>query len=861
MTIIHTDDRLGEKMSNKTNTLSTAEPASTPKNAKTEKNTPKSTKKHSPEYMQNRELSWLKFNERVMDEAKDPTVPLIERLRFLTIFTTNLDEFFMVRVGSLIDMLPLGAEGSDNKTGMTPQEQLDAIYRETRRLYRKRDDLFYRLVSELQGRDIHFLKYDALTPSEQEFCERYFSHEIMPLLIPQIIDKLHPFPQMQNKAVAIGMLLQGTGKKPVPALLSLPSVIPDVLYLPGSGIRVVSTADILYEFADVAFSTYEVLEKVKLCITRNADIHAEDEDLELSSDFRNLMKKMLRDRRHLAPLRLELSHEISADMKKFLVDKLNLTEDQVFCSRAPLKLDFAYPLGDKLNEQQTAELLYTPYEQRIPQTVERGVSMFTQIQEHDLLLSYPYESMDPFLDLLDEASTDDDVVSISITIYRLARKSRLVQALCRAAENRKKVTVLIELRARFDEQNNIDWSEEFEKAGCNIIYGTPNYKVHSKLCLITRKEGKELRTYTQAGTGNYNEKTSKLYTDLCLMTCNPYIGRDALQFFQNMGIANLEGNYRSLIVSPVSLKSTVLRLMDREIAKGRDGFMFFKMNSFTDKEIIEKLRDASRAGVTVKMLIRGITCLVPAVKNETENIEIRSIVGRYLEHSRIYIFGKDDQESMYIASADFMTRNTERRVEVGCPIYSEEVRAKIHTIVALMWADNLKARRLKSDGKYHWIKNAVKAEEMTADAGLIGSSAAEDEELAAAAALEETAAAEEAASTAGGASPNADAADASAEAAAASVPQWLLSMTTPRAENRGVSAQDAQMELAIRTGYLPGEAKKKRNPPANRRILKMLRMLRIPRVPAALRTPEMLRSRTALTLSSRTERRRASSRS
>lgn len=739
------------------------------------------TRKSKNDYMQNRELSWLKFDERVMDEAVDPTVPLLERLRFLTIFTTNLDEFFMVRVGSLIDMLPLGEDASDNKTGMTPQEQLDAIYTETRRLYEKRDALFSSLVSELKIKDIHYLKYQELTPAEQEFAENYFSHEIMPLLTPQIVDKLHPFPQLQSKSIAIGVLLKGSGKKPVPALLSLPSVIPEILYLPGSGIRFISTGDILYEFADVAFSTYEVIEKVKLCITRNADIHAEDEDLELSSDFRNLMKKMLRDRRHLSPLRLELSHEISADAKKFLVDKLGLTEDQVFYSTAPLKLDFAYPLGDKLNEQQAKELLYTPYTQRIPQTIDQNTSMFRQIQEHDLLLSYPYESMDPFLDLLDEASMDDDVVSISITIYRLARKSRLVRALCRAAENGKKVTVLIELRARFDEQNNIDWSEEFEKAGCNIIYGTPNYKVHSKLCLITRKEDKNIRTYTQVGTGNYNEKTSRLYTDLCLMTCNPYIGKDALQFFQNMGIGNLKGSYRALIVSPVSLKSTVLSLMDREIRKGKDGFMFFKMNSFTDKDIIKKLREASRAGVTVKMIIRGITCLVPGIPEETENIEIRSIVGRYLEHSRIYIFGKDEDEKMYIASADFMTRNTERRVEVGCPIYSSEVQAEIHHIVALMWADNMKARRLKTDGKYQWIRPADYTVSDSTDTPSKNTSGADH-------------------TTEPESSSSQD----------SSVPSWLLAMTTSRAENRGVNAQDAQMEYAIRTGYLPGEGGKQK---------------------------------------------------
>ena len=698
-----------------------------------------SKKPRKSEYMQNRELSWLKFNERVMDESVDPSVPLLERLRFLTIFTTNLDEFFMVRVGSLIDMLPLGEDARDNKTGYTPREQLNTIYSETRTLYKKRDELFRNLIAELKTRDIHYLEYPELTPAEQEFAENYFSHEIMPLLTPQIVDKLHPFPQLQNKSIAIGVLLKGAGKKPVPALLSLPSVTPEILYLPGSGIRFVSTGDLLYEFSDAMFSTYEVIEKVKLSITRNADIHAEDEDLELSSDFRNLMKKMLRDRRHLAPLRLELSHEISDDARHFLTDKLGLTEDQIFYTSAPMKLDFAYPLGDKLNEQQKKELLYTDYTPRIPQDIEGNISMFRQIQEHDLLLSYPYDSMNPFLDLLDEASTDDDVVSISITIYRLARTSRLVRALCRAAENGKKVTVLIELRARFDEQNNIDWSEEFEKAGCNIIYGTPNYKVHSKLCLITRKEDKSIRTYTQVGTGNYNEKTSKLYTDLCLMTCNPYIGKDALRFFQNMGIGNLKGKYRALIVSPVSLKSTVLSLIDREISKGKDGFMFFKMNSFTDKDIIKKLREASCAGVTSRMIIRGITCLVPGIPGETENVEIRSIVGRYLEHSRIYIFGKEADEKMYIASADFMTRNTERRVEVGCPVDAPEVRAKIHHIVSLMWADNTKARRLGSDGSYHRILPAESCE------------------------------------------------------------------GTP-----GVNAQDAQMEYAVRTGYLPEKGADKR---------------------------------------------------
>ena len=760
-------------------------------------------------FMQNRELSWLKFNERVMDEALDPTVPLLERLRFLTIFTTNLDEFFMVRVGSLLDMVPLGDEAADNKTGMTAQQQLDAIYEDVRVLYAKRDKFFSDLVQELKLKDIHFLTFAELTADEQETVEHYFSHEIMPLLTPQIVDKLHPFPQMQSKTINIGVWLKQEGsKKLIPAFLPLPATIPQVIYLPGSGVRMISTADILYEFADVAFSTYEVTSKVKLCITRNADIHAEDEDLEMSDDFRDLMKKMLKDRRHLAPLRLELSHEISEDGLKFLTEKLGITEAQVFYSNAPLMLDFAYSMEEKLNEREKAELLYTPYRQRIPYQIEPGVSMFEQIQKHDILLSYPYESMDPFLDLLDEASRDPGVVSISITIYRLARKSRLVHALMRAAEKGKNVTVLMELRARFDEQNNIDWSEELEKAGCTVIYGTPNYKVHSKICLITRKEGDDIQSYTQVGTGNYNEKTSKLYTDLCLMTCNTYIGKDARTFFRNMGIGNLQGTYRSLIVSPVSLKSTVIDLIDQEIEKGKNGFMFFKMNSLTDKEIIEKLHEASKAGVTIKMIIRGICCLIPGKKGETDNIEVRSIVGRYLEHSRVYIFGKGEEEKMYIASADFMTRNTSRRVEVGCPIYSQAVASKIHNMLAIMWADNMKARRLSADGKYRWIdKNLIEGE-------IPQSYDEANAEIAASRASAETSvneteqSVEILADEAGDFSKDGNYSDKAPVREDKRIPLWLTEMINEARETRGFSAQDAQMELAEKNGYLPEDAAK-----------------------------------------------------
>lgn len=654
-------------------------------------------------FLQNRELSWLKFDERCMDEAMDKSVPLLERLRFLSIFTTNLDEFYRVRVGSLIDLLPLGDAARDSKSKMTPAEQLRAIYDTTRQLYQKRDALFAELTAELKEYGVEYLTFRELTPEEQSFAEDYFSGHLMPVLSPQIVDKLHPFPQLQNKDHAVGVMLKSMKGESVPALLVMPHGLPDILCFPGSPIRFVTMDEILYEFADAVFTPYKVVEKVKLCVTRNADIHAEDEDLEYSEDFRDLMEKMLKDRRHLAPLRLELSHRVSSDSLKFLTHRLGIKKSQVFVTESPLSMGFAYSLENRLSKKQKETLLYPPYEPRIPKTVDPGRQMLDQLKRHDILLSYPYESMEPFLRLVEEAADDRDVVSVQITIYRLAKQSRLVTALCRAAENRKDVTVLMELRARFDEQNNINWSEILEQAGCNVIYGTPNYKVHSKLCLITRRENGRYRYYTQAGTGNYNEKTAKLYTDLCLMTSNPEVGAEASLFFRNMGIGNLYGNYQELLVSPVTLKKTVIELIDRETRKGSNGYLFFKINSLTDKDIMQKLHEASCAGVTVKMIVRGITCLIPGVPGKTENIEIHSIVGRYLEHSRIYIFGTGESEKVYIASADFMTRNTERRVEIGCPVLDESVKARIHEIVRMLWSDNQKARVITADGGYEKI--------------------------------------------------------------------------------------------------------------------------------------------------------------
>lgn len=625
----------------------------------------------SGRYMQNRELSWLQFNERCMRQAKDSSNPLLERLRFLSIFTSNLDEFFMVRVGSLIDMLPLGKKYTDDKTGETAEEQLTKIYDRVRILYAQRDAIYQELEKEFRIKGVFRLKYEEMTASEQEYVENYFSNSILPMLSPMLVDPQHPFPHLSNKGVEICVRLRKKKGEEYFAFLPVPVDLPQILYLPGPGVRYIGMEDLLLELADVVFDTYTVEEKIQICITRNADIHAEDEDCEKNEDFRKVMQKLLKDRRRLAPLRLEMTDHPSSKMLKFLQSRLRLSDSQIFYTGGPLQMKYAYRLENKLNPEQKKEMLFEPYTPKTPGELAGKESMFDRIRKKDRLLSYPYESMKPFLRLLEESASDPDVRSIQITIYRLAGKSKLVKYLCRAAENGKKVTVLIELRARFDEQNNIDWSKEFEKSGCTIMYGMANFKVHSKL-----------------------------YTDFSLMTADPGIGEDAALFFRNMGIGNLEGRYDHLLVAPLELQEKVIAGIEREMQKGPEGYLFFKLNSLTDRRIIEKLRDASCAGVKIHMMVRGICCLVPGIPGETENIEVRSIVGRYLEHSRIYVFGKGSTEKMYIASADFMTRNTRRRVEVGCPILDPDVRAKIWEVIHLQWSDNTKAMKLLPECKY-----------------------------------------------------------------------------------------------------------------------------------------------------------------
>ena len=654
-------------------------------------------------YTQNRELSWLAFNERVLAEAADESVPLLERLKFASIFTSNLDEFFMIRVGSLFDLMGVEPGRRDSRSGMTPEEQLHAIYDAVRPLYREREAVCLGLERLLRRYDICRLEWKELSGSEKKYCQRYFHSEVEPIISPQIVDTHHPFPHLKNNVLHIGAWVKYRSRD-VFGVIPMPEALPGVLFLPcDEGLRYIHMEELLLHHAGDIFANYDVRAKCVFRVTRNADINPEDEafDMDENDDFRKKMRKALRQRTRLAPVRLELSERISGDFLEYLKKRLPVTDEQVFFTSAPLRLDYAFSMAGKLTDPELRRAMtYPEFKPCRNAQIRTGESVIRQISRSDKLLSFPFESMSPFLTLLKEASEDPDVISIKITIYRLARKAKLVEYLCAAAENGKDVTVFIELRARFDEQNNIDWSERLEDAGCNVFYGFENYKIHSKICLITRRERGEIRYITQVGTGNYNEKTAEQYTDVSLLTSNRDIGQDAVEFFKNMSIGELDGEYRHLLVSPYSLKREVLRLMDGEIAKGSAGRMRFKINSLTDMDIIERLRKASRAGVRIDMVVRGICCILPGIPGETENIHIVSIVGRFLEHSRIYCFGEGESERMYISSADFMTRNTQRRVETACPIYDSAVRAKLNGIMDLCLMDNVKARELHADGSY-----------------------------------------------------------------------------------------------------------------------------------------------------------------
>ena len=647
-------------------------------------------------YTQNRELSWLEFNARVLAEAEDETVPLLERFKFLAIFTSNLDEFFMIRVGSLTDMAALEPNRRDTKSGLTAGEQLSRIYAAVEPLYARRDAAFRDVDARLAQEDLCRTSMDELDSSERKYIKRYFNTMIAPVLSPQVVDSHHPFPHLEGKVLHIAVLLSHKKNERL-GLIPVPASLPPITFLPNDKRRYLMTEDILLAFADSIFEMYDVLEKTVFCVTRNADVPLDDEPFGSEQvDLRKKMERMLRQRRRMAIVRVELSRPVSSHFKECLHKRFEVTDEQIFLSRsAPLRMSYAFSLGDYLSDGRRSRLSDPPFIPQQPAMLPAGQSLLKTALQRDVLLSYPYESMEPFLQMIREAANDPPVLSVRITIYRLASKAKLVEYLCAAAENGKDVTVLIELRARFDEQNNIDWSERLEEAGCKIIYGFEEYKVHSKICLITRRERGGVRYITQVGTGNYNEKTARQYTDVSLVTSSESIGMDAAQFFNNMAMSNLNGRYNRLLVAPTSLKNNILSLMDGEIAKGSDGYILLKFNSLTDIDMIEKLHEAS-----VEMIIRGICCLLPGVPGKTENITVTSIVGRFLEHSRIYVFGRGENEKMYISSADLMTRNTERRVEIACPIDSPAVRARLHDILFAMQHDTVKARVLQPDGSY-----------------------------------------------------------------------------------------------------------------------------------------------------------------
>lgn len=650
-------------------------------------------------YTQNRELSWLKFNKRVLEEAKDPDVPLMERMKFVAIFTSNLDEFFMIRVGSLYDMAAMKVQTTDKRSGLTPQQQLDRIYEAVAPLYKERDKTYAEIKKRLNPYGICGLSFKELQDPEKKYVKKYFKDQILPVLSPQIVDANHPFPHLLNKEIYVVASLKRDNKKML-GIVPVPQYISEILFLPGHDIRYIRMEKILMEYMEVIFDKYEVSDKNYICVTRNADISPDDESLDINDDFRTLMKKTLNKRRRMAVVRLETANPLPESLETYFCEKFHIAPKQIFRTKMPMKLSYIFSVAEKVPEHMRRTLVYEPFSPQKAAMVEDETSIMKQIRRKDILLSYPYESMEPFLKLLKEAGSDPSVVTIKITIYRLAKKARLVEYLCAAAENGKEVTVLIELRARFDEQNNIEWSERLEEAGCRVIYGFENYKVHSKICLITCKTRNGYQYITQVGTGNYNEKTAAMYTDVCLMTADQEIGQDAAAFFQNMSMGNLSGTYRHLIVSPNTLKKTVLELIEEETKKGTNGRIIMKMNSVTDVEFIEKISRASRAGVEVDLLVRGICCILPGIKGYTDNVRVTSIVGRFLEHPRIFIFGRGSSEKMYIGSADMMTRNTEKRVEVACPVYDPEVRERLNHMIQVMLEDNVKARVLDSSGNY-----------------------------------------------------------------------------------------------------------------------------------------------------------------
>lgn len=707
-------------------------------NQQASKDANETTTTSKPPYMQNRELSWLDFNKRVLDQGADPTVPLLERLNFISIFWSNLQEFFMVRVGSLTDLALLKKSIVDPKSGMTPAEQLDAVYARCHELYPYYEETFENLRGLLAQENICQLRKDDLTDEQLVALDDYMADNVLPFLSPQIVNARHPFPHLENGGLYIVVRLdeqaapkqkktkeekarakaekaeraeKGEGKQSknlgaegvTLGIIPLPRQTNRVIQLPGEGLSYMLVEHAIEMFVPEIFSMYTVKHTNIVCVTRNADLDATEGAEEQGEDYREHMKRILKKRSRLAPVRLESERPLSRTVKKLLLDKLGLAEHQIFVTKVPLNMGYTWGLGSRLAPERRAALTQKPFVPQWPACLDRNRSIIEQVSEREVLLSYPYQSMDAFVRLLHEAASDPAVISIKITLYRLASQSHLAEALIAAAENGKEVTALFELRARFDESNNIEWSQRFEQAGCHVIYGFRNFKVHSKICTITRQTEDGLQHITQLGTGNYNEKTAKLYTDFSFITTDARIGADAADFFRNMALENTSDDYSILWVAPLMIKQNIMRKIDEQIALAKAGKpcgLFFKTNSITDKEVIDKLVEASQAGVETHLFVRGISCLLPGVAGYTDHVHEVSIVGQLLEHSRIYGFGPREGCEIYLSSADLMTRNMDKRIEIAWPILNPVLREQVLGYLDISWSDTAKLRELLPDGSY-----------------------------------------------------------------------------------------------------------------------------------------------------------------
>ncbi len=658
----------------------------------------------------NRELSWLDFNRRVLVLGKDKNVPLAEQLKFLAIYGSNLDEFFMVRVGSLQERANLmrgKKEKRENKTNMTAEEQLAAIMPKTAQLQEDCDKYYAKALENLAACGYRKVDFDKLSKEDEHFWKKYFQSELFPILSPQIVDSRHPFPFLRNKEIYLGVLLheKHTSEHTL-GIVPISSQMERMHFVRKDNETCFAlTEELVLHYAALIFGKENVQEKCLFRVTRNADIDVKEGMMDHDIDYREIMADLLKRRRKLAAVRLQVI-PAAPQVAQLLCSRLELTHKRVFVQKSPLDLSFFYKLTSRMESDGHPELFYTPARPMLP---PQDYDLAAEVEKHDVLLSYPYQSIRPFIAMLKKAAQDPDVISIKMTLYRMARESQIVQALVEAAENGKEVVALVELRARFDEQNNIDWSKQLEDAGCTVFYGFDDYKVHSKLTLITSRVNGQYKYLTQIGTGNYNEKTSELYTDLSFITTRQEIGEEASAVFNNMALQRLTSEADTMLVAPLRFKTVLLEEMDRQIAlamQGKPASIILKNNSINDPQIIDKISEASCAGVRVDMIVRGICCVRAGVPGRTENVHIRSLVGRYLEHSRIYCFGSGEAMRIYIASGDFLTRNTERRVEVGVRVDDPAIAKKLRGILDLQLRDTVNAREMQPDGTYVKVRPA-----------------------------------------------------------------------------------------------------------------------------------------------------------